>query len=225
MLRTVAIVTLAATLLLQGLAARGGSPGPESPPVTYELQINGESFLVEANRDTTLESKRKPGVRYNVALRVSPTQRMRLNSLLFDYDLPARIEDGIRRAPRSVRIAHELGFSVLLTDLGRPLSQKEQQEALKVLVDSVTATLHDMKAEGVNVADPHERMFNGSSARGTAIRYRDAKGFGHVYLLYVLTGPKHGATCVAEYLENDSEDVLPLIKKTLDSIRPIPERR
>ena len=57
-----------------------------------------------------------------------------------------------------MRIAHELGFSVLLTDLGRPLGQKEQQEALKVLVDSVTATLHDMKAEGVNVAEPHERI-------------------------------------------------------------------
>ena len=62
MLRTVALVTLAATLLPQGLAARGGSPGARTAAVTYELQINGESFLVEANRDTTLESKKKPGV-------------------------------------------------------------------------------------------------------------------------------------------------------------------
>jgi len=226
MLKTVAVMALAATLLLQGSAARGApTAAADTPPLTYELQINGESFLVEANRATTLESKRKSGLRYRVALRVSPTQRMQLNSLLFDYDLPAKVEDDIHRMPRSVRISHELGFSVLLTDLGHPLSPKEQQEALKVLVDSVTATLHDMKAEGVNVTEPHERAFAGSTARGTTIRFRDAKGFVHVYLLYVLTGPKHAATCVAEYLENDSDDVLPLIKKTLDSVRPIPERR
>ena len=65
----------------------------------------------------------------------------------------------------------------------------------------------------------------GLSARGVTIRYRDAKDIGHVYLLYVLTGPKFAATCVAEYLDSDSEDVLPLVKKTLNSVRAIPGRR
>ena len=47
---------------------------------------------------------------------------------------------------------------------------------------------------------------------------------GDVYLLYVLSGPKHAATCVVEYLEHDSDDVLPLIKKMLDSVRADPAR-
>jgi hypothetical protein len=224
-LASAAMVMVVGLVVVQNLPAGGETAAGRSPPLTYELQINGETFLVEANRETTLESKRKPGVRYRVALRVSPTQRVRLNSIVFDYDLPAKVELDANRDGGTVRITHELGFSVLLGDLGHPLSKKEQEEALKVLVDSVTATLREMKAEGVNVTEPHERKFAGSAARGATIRYTDAKGLGHVYLLYVLSGPKHAATWVVEYLENDADDVLPLIRKMLDSVAAAPERR
>ncbi len=222
MLRTVLILASAATLLSQGLPARGEA-ADTAPPQTYELRINGETFLVEANRETTLESKTKPGVRYRVALRVAPTQQVRLDSILFDYDLPAKVAVDGKAGSRTVRITHELGFSVLLGDLGRPQSPKEQQEALKTLVDSVTATLGEMKAKEINVTESHQRKFAGSAGLGVTIRYTDAKGFRRVYLLYVLTGPKHAATCVVEYLEHDSDDVLPMIKKMLDSVRAIPQ--
>jgi hypothetical protein len=229
MFRIIAILASAAmvmvVILVQSLPAGGEAAVGRSPPLTYELQINGETFLVEANRETTLESKAKPGLRYRVALRVSPTQRVRLSSVVFDYDLPAKVEMDGKGDGGTVRITHELGFSVLLGDLGHALGQKEQEEALKVLADSVTATLREMKAEGVNITEPHERKFAGSAARGVTIRYTDAKGLGHVYLLYVLSGPKHAATWVVEYLENDADDVLPLIRKMLDSVRAGPEQR
>ena len=54
-----------------------GAPQP-TPPVTYEVQINGESFPVEANRAVKVDSQEKPGVGYNVAVRVAPTQQVRL---------------------------------------------------------------------------------------------------------------------------------------------------
>jgi len=223
MLRTMSLLGFVAALAtLQGAVV--GEPSTDAPRVCYELKINGESFQVEANRETTLESKKQPGVHYRVALRVAPTQPMQLNSIAFDYDLPAKVEVD-KRDPRTARIAHELGFSALLTDLGRPLDSREQQEMLKSLVASVTSTLGEMHAQGVLVAEPHERAFKGSSARGTTVRYRDAKGFEHVYLLYVLTGPKHAATCVVQYLDHDSDDALPLIKKILDSVRSVSSNR
>jgi hypothetical protein len=223
MLRTVFLLAAAATLLGQEIAGRTESAG--TPPTTYDLQINGETFQVEANRETTLESKTKPGVRYRVALRVAPTQQMRLDSILFNYDLPAKVAVDGKSGSRSVRITHELGFSVLLGDLGRPLTATEQDDALKVLIDSVTATLGEMKAQEINVTESHQRKFGGSAGRGVTIRYSDAKGFRHVYLLYVLSGPKHAATCVVEYLDHDADDALPLIKKMLDSVRAIPQGR
>ena len=224
MFRTTAIGLLLAIVLTQGPAAYA-EPAPAAPPLTYEVQINGESFLVEANRVVKLESKEKSGVGYSVAVRVAPTQRIRLNSIQFEYELPAKVEDDGKRATRSVRLTHELGFSILLTDLAEPLEPKAQETTLKMLVESVTGALREEKAVGIDVSIPHQRTFAGSSARGVTVRYRDAKDFGHVDLVYVLTGPAFAASCVVEYLASDSEDVLPLVKRALDSVRGIPRRR
>ncbi len=192
---------------------------------TYEIQINGETFLVDGNRQATLKSKEKPGITYNVAIRVAPMQRKRLKTLELQYDLPAKAEwIGSRQDP-SLRISHELGFSLLIGDVGRGLTEKEQEDALKALEDSVIATIRESKARDVHITEPHRRVFAGSPALGKTIRFTDSKGLQRVCLLYVLAGPKHAATCVVEYLENDSEDVLPLIKKTLDSIHPRPGDR
>lgn len=195
------------------------------PASTYEVQIDGESFEVEANRVVKIESKEKPGVSYTVAVRVAPIQRVKLNSVQFEYELPAKVEADSRRDNRSIRLTHELGFSMLLTDLGSSLEPKAQEETLKMLQESVASALREQKAAAIEASEPHERTFGGSSARGITIRYRDAKDFGHVCLLYVLTGPNFAASCVVEYLDNDGDDVLPLVKKTLDSVRANPERR
>ena len=224
MLRAAAIGFLI-TAILATLPASWAGPASTAPPVTYEVQINGESFPVEANRVVKVESKKNPGVSYNVAVRVAPTQQVRLNTIQFEYELPAKVEDSGKRENRSARLTHELGFSILFGDLGQPLDPQAQEATLKVLVDSVTAELREEKVTGIDVSVPHQRTFDGSNARGVTIRYRDAKDIGHVYLLYVLTGPKFAATCVAEYLDSDSEDVLPLVKKTLNSVRAIPGRR
>ena len=221
--------SLAAMLVVAAMTAQGSPPQFEppaaSPPTVYEVQINGESFLVEANRQVKLESKVKPGVSYTVAIRVAPTQRVRLNTIQFEYDLPAKVEVDDRGQSRSARLTHELGFSVLLCDLGQPLDSKAQEEALEILAKSVTTTLREAKVRGLEISEPRHRKFDGSTARGETIRYRDAKGLEHVYLVYVLSGPNVAVTCVAEYLDHDSDDVLPLIKRILDSVRPIDRRR
>ena len=126
MFRSLAAVLMVAAVTAKDVRARAEPPAA-SPPTVYEVQINGESFLVEANRQTKLESKEKPGVRYDVAVRVAPTQRVRLGTLQFEYELPAKVEVGGRRENRSARLVHELGFSLLISDLGRPLDSKGQQ--------------------------------------------------------------------------------------------------
>ena len=224
MLRTVVVGLFTITALIDGRQARAQSD-QAVPASTYEVQINGESFEVEANRVVKLESKEKPGVTYQVAVRVAPVQRVRLGNVQFEYELPAKLEENGTRGNPSIRLSHELGFSILLTNLGATLDQGGAEETLKMLVDSVTSTLRDESATDIDVSGPHERSFEGSSARGVAVRYRDAKDFGHVCLLYVLTDPSFAVSCVAEYLDSDSEDVLPLVKKSLDSVRAMPERR
>jgi hypothetical protein len=221
MLRIIAAVLAAATAASPPSHAE---PAPV-PPSTYEVQINGENFLVEANRQVKLESKAKPGVSYTVAIRLAPTQRVRLNTIQFEYDLPAKVKADAGGENRTARLTHELGFSMLFCDLGRPLDPKDQENTLQTLAKSVTTTLREARAEGLEVSKPRQHKFDESSISGETIRYRDAKGLQHVYLVYVLSGPRYAATCIVEYLDNDSDDVLPLVKRILDSVRPIDRHR
>jgi len=207
---------------LLGLPAASAEP----PPTLYELMINGESFLVESNRLVTLESKRQPGVKYQVALRVAPVQRVRLRSCQFEYALPAKLHEPISSAdgsaPRqSARVTHELGFDLLVNDLGGPLKPGTQAEALRILSESVKAAYQQMSVRELKAAAPHQRRFAHCQAHGVVIHYLDEQGLGHTSLVYVLGDESFAATCVVQYLDKDGDDVLPLIKKTLDSIRPL----
>ena len=199
-------------------------PATPNTSITYEVMINGESFRVEGNRTVKVQSKDKPGTSYEIAVFVSPTQRLRLNSLRLEYEMPAKVSDDRGKAQRVVQIRHELGFTVTLTDLGQPLGEKGQEDALKALSDFVCGPAREQKAEDIEVAAPHERKFEGAQGHGAKIHYNDAtkdgvKGAGHTVLAYVLTGAKFAATCVVEYPDKDSQDVLPLIKKILDSVQ------
>jgi len=218
---------LTVTVLLgspMGIRAQSGSA---SPPVTYELMINGESFLIEANRLVKLQSPKRPEINYEVALRVAPTQRLRLNSVQFDYDWLIKIRDDGKPQQRTARLTHELGlFSMLITDLGGPLKDDALDEALKIVTGSVLESFRESKVTDLDVGEPQDRSFGGVdtkavSGRGVVIHHRTGQNIGHTCLIYVLNGPTFAVTCVVQYLDRDFDDAKPFLKKTLDSFRPI----
>lgn len=194
---------------------------PGSPPLRYELVINGESFLVEENRLHKLQSKQKPGVTYEVALRVAPTQQLKLNSVQFEYDWLSKVEDNRQPTRRSVRLNHELGFTMLITELGKLPGLEDQDAMLDTLAKLAGKTFAKTQIEKLQQGKPHSRKFAGAAGRGVVLRYRDRQDLGHTCLVYVLVGPEFAVSCVVEYLDDDSEDVLPLVKKTLDSFRAL----
>jgi len=192
-----------------------------SPPTTYELMINGESFVVNLNRGVRLQSKEKPGVTYDVALRIALQQRLVLNTVQFLYDWPAKVEDDQRSPQRRVTIRHELGYTMFITDLGRPLEPAAQEETFNNLKDSVARSLQGSGVENLVAAEPHTRRFDACDARGTVLRYRDQQGFDHMCLVYLLTGPTFACTCVAQFFQSDEMNVKPRIKTTLDTLGAI----
>ena len=202
-------------------AAEPAGPNSSTPPLSYELMINGESFFLEANRQVKLKSLAKPGVTYDVALQVAMEQHVRLSTLQFDYDWPASVQEDRRQSQRMVRIRHELGFSILISDLGRAMEPKEQDESLKLLSGSVSQSFRDSGMKNLKVSDPHERKFANSSGRGAVVHYEDSQGIAQTSLVYVLTGSDFSASCIVQYFDGDAENVLPRVKKTLDSVRSL----
>jgi len=197
----------------------GAEPVTSSPPLAYELMINGEGFQIEADRLERLRSQDSPGTSYEVVLRVAVTQPVRLNRLRFDYQWPAEVKDDHGRARRTVRIRHELGYTLLITDLGQPVAAGEEDAFLKILSDSVVEGLRDSRIEQLQVQPPHSHSFPHAASRGVVIRYQDPQGYAQTYLVYLLLGKDFAASFVAQYFDRDADDVLPGVRKTIHSIR------
>lgn len=211
-------------LVLGILGLSGGGACAEvsaAAPRQYELLLNGESFLVEADRQVRLESKVTPGLVYDVALRVAVQQPLQLNTLRLDYDWPAQIEDDRGAVQRTVKVHHKLGYTVLLTDLGQVLTASAQVQALEGLTQSVVEGLTESGMQKINPSKPYPAEFVGVKARGVTIRYQDKEGFHQTCLAYLLAGEKFTGSCVVQYFDNDRETVLPRIKAMLDSVRPV----
>lgn len=189
-------------------------------PRLYELMIDAESFTVEADRQVRLESKEKPGVTYTVALRISPQQPLELNRLRFDYDWPAEVHDDRGRQQRTVRVRPELGYTLLITDLGEPLDTKAQEEAFGLVSQSVLKGLGESGMQKIASSQPYDRQFASAKGRGMTIRYEDKEGLEETCLVYLLVGAKFTCSCVVQYFSANGETVLPRIKATLDSVRP-----
>jgi hypothetical protein len=218
-----AIVAPALVFAQVALAAPPANP----PPITYEVIVNGESFLVDANRVARLESKTKPGVIYEVAVRVSPVQRLKLSTLQFQYDQGTKVEDNRQSQRRSVKLEHELGFTLLITDLGKTIEAESRDKALEILTQSVMNTFRTLgvKEEGTKVERLRDYQFTGAEGRGVRIQHHDAEGIAHTTLVYLLVGKTFTGTCIAQYLDGDSKDVLPLVRKVLDSIQGVERQR
>ncbi len=187
--------------------------------ITYELLINGESFLVEGNRVVKLRSEKNPDTEYQVAVRIAPTQRYRMPNLSFAYERPAVIQRDPEDGAGIVRLIHELGYTMLIHDLGGTLDEDAQKQALAILTESVANSFGDLQASNIQTGAPHSRKFGENTGLGNMIRYTDAQNVGHTCLVYVLTGKGFSATCVIQYPDADQDNVLPLVRKTLDSFQ------
>jgi hypothetical protein len=209
-------------LLLTMLPLRGWAQSSSGdPPLSYELLINGETFVIEADGVARLESQKQPGVTYEVAIRVASRQRIELKNLQFTYRWPAKVEVERRGTQRMARVEHELGYSLIVTDLGPSMDGDTKRKALEILAKSVVDSFAKGNTHDLQVFAAHEHPFQHSRGMGVVIRYKDQQDLDQVCLVYLLTTETFACSAVASYLHIDAGNVLPQIKDTLDSVRPI----
>jgi hypothetical protein len=197
-------------------------PSASDPPVTYEVQIDGESFQVEGGqRPVKVESKLKKGTTYTLAVRVAMTQLLRLNSVQMEYGMWAKVIDNKGKDLRIAQIVHELGFSLSITDLGRALDSKHQDELLKTLEDNAEKRFGDRKATNLKRTELKPMKFGSSDGKRSMITYTDSDGVARTCVIFVLSGEKYTVSAVAEFRDQDKEDVGSWVMNALGSIRPL----
>ncbi len=199
-------------------------PGVGDPPVTYEVQIDGESFQVEGSqRPIKVESKLKKGTTYTLAVRVAMTQALRLNSVQMEYGMWAKVVDNKDKDLRVVQIIHDLGFSLAITDLGRALDVKHQDDLLKTLADDAEKRFTNRKATDLTRTEPTKaQKFGAAERKWLKISYKDSEGVARSCMIFVITGEKFTVSAVAEFRDLDKDDVGSWVMNALGSIRPLP---
>ena len=212
-----AVALLAAADLVTANLAQAAEKSVQ--PLLYELVINGESFSIEANRTIKLESRKNPGLAYDVALRVAQVQRLVLNSLQIDYDRGFQVADDQGRTVRTATLRHELGFTLIASDLGRSYDAAGRQQALEALANSVQTSLRAEQAGEVKTTELPANQLPAATIHARRMRYTDKLGTARTSLIYILGDESFTAACIVQLLDTDAADVLPLVKTTLNSLR------
>jgi len=215
------------TLLVGGISlfARPASaqPGPDDPPATYEVQIDGESFQVESGqRPIKVESKLKKGTTYTLAVRVALNQVLRLNTVRMEYGMWAKVEDDNGKNIRFAKIFNrDIGLILSITDVGHAMGKEHADKLLDTLVDAAVKRHTDDKATHLEKKGPIPQKFGISSGKGTRITYRDDRGLAHTTMIFVLSGENYTVGAEAEFADQYFDDAMPWIRAALSSIRPL----
>jgi hypothetical protein len=112
---------------------------------------------------------------------------------------------------------------MLITDYGQVLSPEAQEAVLGALKASAVATFRERGGQDIVVGEPRDQKIGTADARGVLIQYHDKEDLGHKCSVCVLSGPGFCVSCVAQYLDADAANAQPLVRQTLESIRPLRE--
>jgi hypothetical protein len=201
--------------LLAGWSLAAG-PKDEVPPLVFELSIDGETFLIETEKQVDLKSK--AGKTYKVALRLAQRQRWALNTIRFEYDGAFHVDDDNEADTRTATLTHELGFSLAVIDLGPAPEKAGALKLVQQLADSMVKSYKQGGATDVTLAKPADRKFGELSGQEIRINYVDRNKKMSTTLVSLIVAGKQAGACVLSYPTDREADVLPLAKVTLESM-------
>lgn len=217
------MIRIAQVLMLLALALSGNSaPAAEVVlPNTYELAIDGEVFELELGEVATVTSRENPDVKYRLSLRVAREQHLKLNTVQLIYERGCHVVDDDQPGARTITLANSAGYTMIVSDLGGAIDLGDRPKVLRLLVDNMVQSFRPQAEEEPTVSKVGRAAFAGMTGRFISIQYRDKEGFDRTCVVYLLVDDDHAVSCIVQYLDEDTAEIAPLVKQTLDSIRPL----
>lgn len=190
-------------------------------PTTYELAIDGEVFEIELGKATTVKSRTRPGVEYQLSLGVAAEQSIELDTVGFRYDRSSRAREDRGQGAPTATLSNDLGFTMIITDLGGTIDTEDRDRVLKLLVDRMVQSFRPNAEGAPTVSKESEAKFDDMSGSVVSIQYRDKDGYDRTCVVYLLADATHACSCIVQYLNENAVAIAPVVKRTLDSIRPL----
>ena len=193
----------------------------ELPIDSYELTVNGTSYNIQLGEQLRIPPVKtyKDG-KNRVSVQIAPTQLAAMNTLKLRYPYPSRAFDDEGKQERTIRVYHEMGYAILITDFGGPLNNPEESvpkivEILKnTLHEELTAKLKNPKEATTKFTD---KTKNGTLVNGVIVQVKltDDKIIESVGI--TLSNPDFFATMTLQLFGLPFEHVHQTIKEMLES--------
>lgn len=185
------------------------------PALLFELSIDGESFLVEADKQVDLKGAN--GKTYKVALRLARRQRWSLNKVKFEYDAGFRVDDDNEAGLRTATLTHEMGFQLAVMEGGKAPAVAERPKVLSRVVDSISKSYTTGGATGLTVSAPETKKYGAATAVEQRITYTDRNKKASVTRVALLVAGDQTATAILSYPADDETEVAAMAKVTFES--------
>lgn len=198
--------------------------GQELAIDSYELTINGKSFdiqLGEQLRVPPVKALKDGNNRYSV--QIAPTQLAKMNTLQLRYPYPSRAFDDEEKKERTIRVYHEMGFAILVTDFGGPLNNPET--SIPKIVDVLKETLREELVGGLkNPKEASSKLEyvtkNGTRVNGVIVQVKLSDVKIVEAAAFTISNEKFFATLTLQLFGIPFEHVRGKIKDMLESFEP-----
>ncbi len=151
-----------------------GGLGQELPATSFELCHNGKNLFLELGDITKSAPVKTPkdGVdRY--VLRVSPFQLAKMETIQFRYPYPARAFVDTSAENTVVRVYHQAGYAIIVTDFGGPLqNQNDAKQALDILEKTIKEQLTGEQKNPEIVSRQFDTPCKNATIRGVSVQMR-----------------------------------------------------
>lgn len=188
---------------------------------SFDLTIDGETYVVAEGKAAVVRSKKNPGTKYNVVLRVAQVQPVISRSLRFEFHHSLTLDSFERRGTDDAYtiIAEPAGAYLTLWD--HWFEEGDSVEAdLQTSIRISKQLVQERGGSGVVVGRPApEKLPNASKALVARLTYKDQHGVPHVRYVRSLRVGERLVNLMLESPVKGAGKVRPHFERLIRSIR------
>jgi len=194
----------------------GALPGaePQSPPLVYELTVDGQTVDLKESEAVEISIGEKT---VRATVRLKPIQHYATEAIAFDYDKSFSLRDDFDKESRTISLVHGSTASLVVTELGAT-DIEGPRPALTRLAEQMEASFKRGVCRDLKKSPAALVQFKNASGVNSTLTYKDEDDAEQTCRIYVLESKGRRFSLVVQFGVEEKDLAESLAKITLGSI-------
>ena len=211
--------TIMQTIVVLLVAIIGVTAYAEKPDqeIVYEMTVNGETFDITGEEQTTIHSNKEIGKTFQVMIKVKPIQHYRAEQVEFDYDHSCSVKDERSPEGRMIIMSHGSGVSMVIRENDKTSAGNDTM--MQLILMKELGTRAQEKRRNVMITKPAPVAFTRARGIERTISYIDGSGDAWKRRIYLLTDKDEQFAVIVRYAVTNERLADRISSVTLHSIQ------